>query len=433
MGVLRIVSRLLLLMAISLGTASAPCLGRKITVSSGAESDYATIGAAMVVAVSGDTVRVAPGTYVESLELKSGVVLQGSGYEHTRIEFDAPANPVFAHGVSEAVLSDFTLAYTGSETVAALAVSSSQVRMSHCRIVGHSGTSVVFVTGESALRVEGCLIEQGGMGILLAGGSQAAIYDSQIRDNQWAGVEFSEGSSGQIVGSTISGNGIHGVTVREAGPVSIQRSVLHHNAQDGILGKSGAEVEIGGNTLVANGSWGIQIVSGSVARVVDNIVVANNHGGITTQRGEEAEGTIAEIGYNDVWNNSDVNYQNVQAPASDLSVAPLFVDPEAADYRLWAESPLAGAASDGGTIGALPVAADADGGSGFQPELPGDFDGDGTVDFADFFLFADAFGSADSGYDLDGNGQVDFADFFLFADAFGRTETGPDVSAPADE
>ena len=47
-----------------------------------------------------------------------------------------------------------------------------------------------------------------------------------------------------------------------------------------------------------------------------------------------------------------------------------------------------------------------------------DFDGDGMTDFADFFLFADHFGSSDARFDLDGSGMTDFADFFLFADHF---------------
>ena len=47
-----------------------------------------------------------------------------------------------------------------------------------------------------------------------------------------------------------------------------------------------------------------------------------------------------------------------------------------------------------------------------------DFDGDGVTDFADFFLFADHFGSSDARFDFDSSGAVDFADFFLFADHF---------------
>ena len=58
--------------------------------------------------------------------------------------------------------------------------------------------------------------------------------------------------------------------------------------------------------------------------------------------------------------------------------------------------------------------------------LRSDFNGDGKVDFDDFFLFADAFGRKqgepgyDSKFDLDGGGTVDFNDFFTFADDFGK-------------
>ena len=49
-----------------------------------------------------------------------------------------------------------------------------------------------------------------------------------------------------------------------------------------------------------------------------------------------------------------------------------------------------------------------------------DFNGDGTTNLADFFLFAEAFGGSDPRFDLDGDGTVDFADFFLFAEHFGQ-------------
>ncbi len=55
----------------------------------------------------------------------------------------------------------------------------------------------------------------------------------------------------------------------------------------------------------------------------------------------------------------------------------------------------------------------------------GDFDGDGTVGFADFVQFAGAFGLSrgDAGYDakfdLDGNGMIGFSDFLVFAGSFG--------------
>ena len=49
-----------------------------------------------------------------------------------------------------------------------------------------------------------------------------------------------------------------------------------------------------------------------------------------------------------------------------------------------------------------------------------DFDSNGIVDFGDFILFAQAFGSDQSNFDLDGSGSVDFSDFILFAQRFGE-------------
>ena len=57
---------------------------------------------------------------------------------------------------------------------------------------------------------------------------------------------------------------------------------------------------------------------------------------------------------------------------------------------------------------------------------PFDYNQDEKVDFEDFFLFADHFGTRtgdpnwDPAYDADQNGSVNFEDFFKFADAFGK-------------
>ena len=56
-----------------------------------------------------------------------------------------------------------------------------------------------------------------------------------------------------------------------------------------------------------------------------------------------------------------------------------------------------------------------------------DFDGDGTVGFGDFLLFAERFGLSqdadgyEARYDLDGNGAVGFSDFLILAKDFGKT------------
>ncbi|MXZ08362.1 MAG: hypothetical protein F4Y79_02865, partial [Gemmatimonadetes bacterium] len=60
-----------------------------------------------------------------------------------------------------------------------------------------------------------------------------------------------------------------------------------------------------------------------------------------------------------------------------------------------------------------------------RPSNP-DFNGDGTVNIADFLEFVELFGLSrgdagyDTRYDLDGNGTIGIGDFLIFVDAFGK-------------
>ena len=59
-----------------------------------------------------------------------------------------------------------------------------------------------------------------------------------------------------------------------------------------------------------------------------------------------------------------------------------------------------------------------------------DFDENGTVDFPDFLLFVDKFGSKqgdetyEDRFDLDSNGAIDFSDFLSFVNDFGKISLG---------
>ncbi len=61
------------------------------------------------------------------------------------------------------------------------------------------------------------------------------------------------------------------------------------------------------------------------------------------------------------------------------------------------------------------------------PGLPGDFDGNGVVNFDDFVEFAQNFGTSqgqpnyDARFDLDGSNDIGFNDFVIFAQNFGKT------------
>ena len=60
-------------------------------------------------------------------------------------------------------------------------------------------------------------------------------------------------------------------------------------------------------------------------------------------------------------------------------------------------------------------------GSVTGPRTRSDFNNSGKVDFSDFLLFAEAFGTANEKFDLDNSGSVDFPDFLIFVANFGKT------------
>ena len=65
-----------------------------------------------------------------------------------------------------------------------------------------------------------------------------------------------------------------------------------------------------------------------------------------------------------------------------------------------------------------------------------DFDGDGTVGFSDFVIFAGVFGARqgdekyDARYDLNDDGEIGFSDFVIFAQNFGKEVPSPVVAIP---
>ena len=330
-----------------------------LTVSADGNGAYATIQEAMAASVAGDTVRVGAGTYREPVALKSGVALLGSGSEDTRLELDGEGTQVYASEVSDAEISGFSLAYTGTGSYHTVLVRGSRVRISDCRMTNPREVTV-YVIEASQVTIEHCVVEHGAPGILLEGGSHGVIRDSRVRNSRTIGIVFLGGASGEVTGSEVMDHGTYGIVVSGAGPVRLAENVVTGNADAGILGMDEGELEIHRNTLVDNGSNGVRLVSGSTATVVDNTLVGHRGGGVSAEEFRN----VAEIGYNDVWDNGTTekdggpgrNYAGVAAPPSDRSINPFFLNDAEGDYRLRSNSPLLNAASDGGPVGALGMA-----------------------------------------------------------------------------
>jgi parallel beta-helix repeat protein len=97
-------------------------------------------------------------------------------------------------------------------------------------------------------------------------------------------------------------------------------------------------------------------------------------------------------------------------------VNPQFVDLENDDFSLSESSPACGAGIDGADIGAIPC---------FDIEqLPGDINGDGTVNIFDYNIFLQHFGVVEdcqNSADLNGDCAVNIFDYNILLQNFGRT------------
>jgi len=109
---------------------------------------YTTIQAAITAASANDTVKIFPGVYNEQVGVSKNIVLQGSGYESTRIIADAaPALSISAGKV-------MWLAISSS---AGNAVNMSGGILTNC-VMSNSPRYGIFYTGASPAKVQNCVV-----------------------------------------------------------------------------------------------------------------------------------------------------------------------------------------------------------------------------------------------------------------------------------
>jgi hypothetical protein len=228
---------------------------------------YATIQAALDVAVAGDVVSVAPGLYPENVRFASNDVTLRSRVRHGAT----------IQGSGHVV--DFT-PYSG--TVEGFV------------ITGAVNPKAGVFTSDAAQVIRDNLITgNGDDGIQVSNGSVATIDRNIIIDNAstgfHSGIRFNSGASATIVNNYIAGSG-----------VGIWDFTFSGSA------------DIFNNTLVDNSNFGIVVTFGALRKVRNNIITGSEFGIYATGAYDPDltayVGQFLEMDYNLLWSNSVSDY-----------------------------------------------------------------------------------------------------------------------------
>jgi parallel beta-helix repeat protein len=174
----------------------------------------ATIGEALAKAQPGDTVLVEPGTYHETIRLRSGVALLSARRRHTILEADETV--VLSESVQHARLVGFVLK---GPAVVGIRILNSDLEVTDNEITGMREAGIDIDAESSALIRANHVTGNPGNGIVVRGAARPAITNNTITGNgktpgdARSGIYIAGGAVPVVSGNLISDNGVEQIWV----------------------------------------------------------------------------------------------------------------------------------------------------------------------------------------------------------------------------
>jgi hypothetical protein len=289
------------------------------------DTPFGTIGEAVVVATSGDTVAIAGGTYAEEVTLPDGVSLRGACASTTIIEgADGPLSSAVVTAGEGSAVSDLTL--RGGRPglrIDGVAASAARLRVeaTHLGIPVINGGSLdaeeiavvgtdgepgagLFLLNAARATVDRAFLEDNlsfGVGV---GGEdselvlrRAVIRRTRIAEGATLGVGIAVNGPATVTveQSELSENRAGGFTAQDRAIATIRSTVIRDTAPapdgllgSGIIGSMGATITVEGSLLVRNTSAAVSLIGLQTALLARDVVFADtrsNGSGETTEAG----------------------------------------------------------------------------------------------------------------------------------------------------
>jgi len=258
-------------------------------------ADGESIQAAIDVAVEGDRILVAAGTFNGALVIdgKTDLKLIGAGTDDSIISgVGVVGDLITITNSSDIQVKKFTVAGTAAATNDIYIDLSRNVLIKKCVIRGAVSAGIYYLRGVGLTITENTVTLNGGDGIYFDDYSWINVITlNTVTENGGTGIYHYYGNEDLIEGNTVSTNGGDGIYNEYGAPLHIKNNVVTGNSGYGIYEDAyGAYLnKVNKNTVTLNGSDGIYVYQGIKVKknkVNENVgdgIYASSYGNIITE------------------------------------------------------------------------------------------------------------------------------------------------------
>jgi parallel beta-helix repeat protein len=276
--------------------AAAPArAARKVTVDPAGKGDYRTVSGAMMRAVAGDEIVLAPGRYTEAAFLAPGVTLRGAERSLVRVEAKVPWYLVGPGSItlSQISFSNSGVAFTAADKVVVndcafavaeklVAIHASAVRslaITKSTISGAAASSGISAYGSTVAVSESVFSNHGEAAIRLLANSRGELNGNVLNGN-WNGI-MASASTVNATGNILTGRfdpdaktdrSAYGFRLTKSGG-TLTKNVVRRHEYGYYVSAAPTPVKIV-ETTATQGRWGIVLI-GSAAEVTDSLLMQN--------------------------------------------------------------------------------------------------------------------------------------------------------------
>jgi len=238
-----------------------PRIARTWTVDDDGPADFHTIQAAIDVALDGDTIHVASGTYNENVNVYKSVSVVGAGASVTIVNASNENDYVFFVTADNVNISGFTV--TGTKATYTI-----------------GAPAGIFFYYSNYGSITNIIALNNPVGIHLYRSDYNTITTNTASNNEAYGIYISYSSNNTITSCTTNSNGLLGVYVDSSNFNAISNNTVNWNNNHGIYLEFSSNNTITNNTVNSNKNRGIVFFSTSNYNTITDNTITNNEYGI---------------------------------------------------------------------------------------------------------------------------------------------------------